>query len=152
MTHNGKGICFICEDCYAVIRTGKLVNGLYEVTCDKCGKRMKVDPDSAIDYRIASIVSILNQKGYQTKYSCVGHVYGKGGSKDSYIYFMNKKDEDILDKYPLPETWYQCDRIPNQFIIRSELENKDRMMHIYRWALSLPKRKPVPFRYTIPFK
>lgn len=96
-----------------------------------------VDDVFEVDNDIAEIISLLNKKGYYTRYSCSGHV------KDPRIYEMYKikKDEEFDDKtigylvkdskdgyeilmpyrytsvYIMFDKKYEFDKLPNGFYI-----------------------------------
>lgn len=146
-----KSISFICPNCFSVIKKyerDKKDEEFYIVKCKDCGNNMRIHFMNALDTRLANTIASLNKKGYPTKFSCVGHKYG-GGSDDAYIYFANYDDIDILYSNPLPDTWHKDDNCEkwNKFIIRSDYDNKNRVLDIYNWAQSLPPRKDAIFVY-----
>lgn len=116
--------------------------GVYD-RCDNCDKQIRM---IQIDPEIIEAVSLLNQKGYYTKFCCSGHakedVYSEH-DEPGYIYFYNK---DLLSEigHLIPLTWdidmgeYEDGR----FIIRTEYFNHDEaMIDILDFAKSIPDRK-----------
>ena len=105
-----------------------------------------------IDINIANAISLLNQKGYITKFSCEGH--GDVGSF-GYIMFKDTGILDYVDK--LAPTWFvdhdglsgryaffnDDDRITTHAIIRSDWFNYEESLgDLWDWVVGLPyKRK-----------
>lgn len=71
----------------------------YKLKCPVCSTR---DYFIEIDPNIVEAISLLNKKGYHTKYCCEGHKTGT--YHNGYIYFKS----DDISKYlhTLPLTWY----------------------------------------------
>lgn len=164
LTEKINGIAaYMCPKCYqisyvnvynAVITTDFLhYSGIYtRIKCDNCGYEY-IGYD-CLDPNIAPILSILNMKGYRTKYSCSGHWYKDGDGKYSrgYIYFSTVLlYKDILDKHPLPCGFYidENDLLEGRLIIRenkwkkgkmkkTRIHTKVLMENLYDWADSLP--------------
>lgn len=92
-----------------------------------------------IDPNISNAISILNKKGYYTKYCCEGH----SRKESSYIYF---KDKDIMLNYidTLPLSWYidySKLKYDNRFVIRADGWNRyEALYEISEWAMSLKSR------------
>lgn len=87
------------------------LNIVYE--CSHC--RHIVTAEAIVDPNIAPILSILNQKGYYTQWSCEGHKEGPmivpkkyeyGNLSVAYITFNGRDRKAILDDHPLPKDWY----------------------------------------------
>lgn len=92
---------YICSKCFDVVGW----------KCHKC-KGTHHEDCFPIDSQIALAISILNKKGYTTKFCCSGHALDEWVS--SYIYFEDKIDS-------CPEDWY----IDNEgYIIRGN-RNRD---------------------------
>lgn len=83
--------------------------------CKKCSAEDVIGIES--DPNIADAISILNKKGYYTKYCCEGH-----SDRDSpYIYFSDLNILDVIHRLPL--TWnidYDRLRYYNDLIIRAD--------------------------------
>lgn len=104
-----------------------------------------------IDINIANAISLLNQKGYITKFSCEGHgVIGSFG----YIMFKDTGILDYVDK--LAPTWFvdhdglsgryaffnDDDRITTHVIIRSDWFNyEESLSDLWDWVVGLPNKK-----------
>ena len=105
-----------------------------------------------IDINIANAISLLNQKGFITNFSCEGH--GKDGSF-GYIMF---KDSDIIDYVDkLAPTWFvDHDNLTGRYrvfdengnliattVIRSDWFNyEESLSDLWDWVVGLPyKRK-----------
>lgn len=175
-------IAFICPRCFNIIKTKILnvftsddilntiddfcIDTIYHGTCNNCNEFNKL---IEIDINMAEIISILNNKGYYTKFCCEGHVAPNVlTSLDifsrPYIYFYFTDDVSILEKYPLPKTW-SVDRDDGNFqvydnileLVPDEISSNDdfkklvlwlknnwdkesRLQDIYDWACSLPDR------------
>ena len=81
-------------------RDGKFDNGLdKELACDKCNEAEPI----ILDSRIANIIMILNKKGFNTRFSCAGHKYGKAIIAPPYIAFDESVPIDIFRT--LPKGW-----------------------------------------------
>lgn len=93
-----------------------------------------------IDVNIVDIISILNKKGYRTKYCCEGH----GIDDKPYIYFTSNAILKHLDTLPL--SWFhdrkeinKGDFINKSVIIRSEYyKSGEHLFELKEWAESLP--------------
>lgn len=109
--------------------------------CPNCGG---VDSLIAIDPNIIKVISILNKKGYKTKYCCEGH--NCDSIPQAYIYFekdFGSSPEEFKNAiiYDLPITWY-FDLVSykelNHLTIRSEyINHNEAMIDILNWALNL---------------
>ena len=91
-----------------------------------------------IDFKLAETISLLNKKGYRTKYSCEGH----GKRLEPYIYFSAFQFTDNFNT--LPSSWY-VDYNPvfqDGDIIRSNLiQYPNCNTDIYNWACRLPSKE-----------
>ena len=133
--------------------------------CPKCGKHVKF---IQLDINIAEIVGILNRKGYYTAYCCEGHLEENNDGimefNSPYIYFYYWSDTEILETYPLPNTWHIqpddkecrifsirdtiCDNTPKSIedyddyieLVESSWDQEKSLSDIYEWALSLPTK------------
>lgn len=110
-----------------------------------------------IDELIIPSIAILNQKGYETVFSCSGHVaddYIDGEcvpNDNCYIAFKDNIIELLPSNYSIPDGFIieYCDSIPKLYetCIRKIYDsNQDRFFQmldtvkeLYAWALSLPK-------------
>ena len=135
--------------CYVSITSKKgfievLQNTAYETDeCESCGKYtnlIEVDPN------IAETISLLNKKGYLTKFCCEGH-NERRIKDDGYIYFEDRSIGNHL--HTLPISWYMdlsliknCILEGNSkmgYIIRCDSFNKAEAIYdINQWAKSLP--------------
>lgn len=147
---------FICPECLG----GDIIKGtvkaperggVIKMTCPKCGANYKCTSFDIIDPNMMKVLTILNNKGYTTKACCEGH----HKNDESYIYFKNLEDEKVLETNPLPDSWYRCralleDYGINNFIIRStiKISKRSRISKLEKWALSLPEKETVDeFKY-----
>lgn len=89
---------YLCSKCFDIVY----------FKCHKCTKCENIEIDSKLAFQI----SILNKKGYKTKFCCSGHALDEWVS--SYIYFEDKIDS-------CPEDWYIDD---DGYIIRGN-RNRD---------------------------
>lgn len=165
----------MCPSCMNIIKTtisyrlsiSNMMNNVedidqfieYRGTCPICNEIVKFE---IIDINMVDIINILNDKGYYTAFCCEGHV-DDDGFTNPYVYFYISNDIKILNKYPLPKTWYiDDDSFKNDvFIIRDHIieeiddnidddeaikwfkENwnqEESMKDLYEWAESLPKK------------
>ena len=96
---------YLCSKCFDILYSK------YH-KCTKCDfKNNDEEVNIEIDSKLAFQISILNKKGYKTKFCCSGHALDEWVS--SYIYFEDKIDS-------CPEDWY----IDDGYIIRGN-RNKD---------------------------
>ena len=97
---------YLCSKCFDIVY----------FKCHKCTKSDFKNNDEEvnieIDSKLAFQISILNKKGYKTKFCCSGHALDEWVS--SYIYFEDKIDS-------CPEDWYIDD---DGYIIRGN-RNRD---------------------------
>lgn len=91
-------------------------------------------------------ISILNRKGYKTKFSCEGHKDDTDDGGHAYIHFRNAYMKVIIKEHPLPEPWFLGIGKWDQyiFVIRAAEANcskedwDERCERIAEWAESLP--------------
>ena len=96
---------YLCSKCFDILYSK------YH-KCTKCDfKNNDEEVNIEIDSKLAFQISILNKKGYKTKFCCSGHALDEWVS--SYIYFEDKIDS-------CPEDWY----IDDGYIIRGN-RNRD---------------------------
>ena len=93
---------YLCSKCFDIVY----------FKCHKCTKCDYEEENIEIDSKLAFQISILNKKGYKTKFCCSGHALDEWVS--SYIYFEDKIDS-------CPEDWYIDD---DGYIIRGN-RNRD---------------------------
>lgn len=134
--------------CYVSITSKRghidvLQNTVYETDiCESCGKYAKL---IELDPNIAETISLLNKKGYLTKFCCEGH--NEQRDDNGYVYFEDRSIEDYL--YTLPISWYiDLEDIrnlwyefnPNRgYVIRCDSFNKAEAIYdINQWAKTLP--------------
>ena len=92
---------YLCSKCFDIVY----------FKCHKCTKCDYEEENIEIDSKLAFQISILNKKGYKTKFCCSGHALNNFIT--TYIYF-----EDKLES--CPEDWY----IDDGYIIRGDnIEN-----------------------------
>lgn len=156
--HSYGTLALMCPHCYSISKHHITIDGRVSITvdhtikhnilpwmycsymdereCMQCGeyanKLIELDPN------IADTISILNRKGFYTKFCCEGH--GDDTQNCPYIYFQNKY---LMDCYAhtIPITWYVdiSDIRNGNFIIRSESANYEEcLLDIYEWAKGLP--------------
>ena len=123
-------IAYMCPHCYNIIyMNGKTYSSISSSNiddfylninltfmCPFCENRVvgiELDPNIAED------ISILNKKGYTTKYCCEGHISDHQYISAPYIYFNNTHD-DITKN--LPKTW-NVDTEYDHFVIRGDINN-----------------------------
>jgi len=151
----------ICEKCYEPLDLSAHRNIYWDAfICRHCKKIVK---GIELDELIIPIISILNKKGYKTKYCCSGHgldslVSMKRKSADLinnwYIMFdgLYKYKELNLDSLKLDGVNIEFENFDGDTIIRhrfiDELENfyialgfvSSLNITMYDWANSLPER------------
>lgn len=121
---------YICSKCFDVVGW----------KCHKC-KGTHHEDCFPIDSQIALAISILNKKGYKTKYCCEGHA--SEDTNEAYIYFENPINSHPKDFHIDPNDSYtiRVDReklkwnnlnFMERNLIVSELNN-----NILDWALNL---------------
>ena len=98
---------YLCSKCFNVMYSK-------HHRCEKCDFKDNYwqEPNIEIDSKLAFQISILNKKGYKTKFCCSGHALENFIT--TYIYFEDKIDS-------CPEDWYIDD---DGYIIRGN-RNKD---------------------------
>ena len=96
---------YLCSKCFDILYSK------YH-KCTKCDFNNYEEVNIEIDSKLAFQISILNKKGYTTKFCCSGHALDEWVS--SYIYFEDKMDS-------CPEDWYIDD---DGYIIRGN-RNRD---------------------------
>lgn len=93
-----------------------------------------------IDHNIVEDISILNKKGFITKYSCDGHIHGR-----AYISFDGNKILDYINTLPI--TWTLRNNYARKNvtcpknIIRIEAEpncHEEALLDLHEWVKSLP--------------
>lgn len=146
-------IGIICPHCmgYQI----DLVNGMellpepakWTVCCPECGKEFKMYALNALDPNITRTISVLNKKGYKTKFSCEGH-FDVSDMSEPYI-IIKGDAEEIFKENPLPELWFLDDvrMFSGCFTIRSDRsmakndEDWDKRCDVIEaWAESLPEQ------------
>ena len=98
---------YLCSKCFNVMYSK-------HHRCEKCDFKDNYwqEPNIEIDSKLAFQISILNKKGYKTKFCCSGHALENFIT--TYIYFEDKIDS-------CPEDWYIDD---DGYIIRGN-RNRD---------------------------
>ena len=96
---------YLCSKCFDILYSK------YH-KCTKCDFNSYEEVNIEIDSKLAFQISILNKKGYTTKFCCSGHALDEWVS--SYIYFEDKMDS-------CPEDWHIDD---DGYIIRGN-RNRD---------------------------
>ena len=116
----------------------KVVSDAYNGVCGLCEAEVTFIP---IDYYLAPAIYYLNIMGFETVYSCQGHVYEDGSQP--YIYFKNKDIIQYFDK--LPDTWYfdvAEFKDSNKVIIRADGDTieqiAENILDLYEWICTLP--------------
>lgn len=129
------------------------IEPLYTVTCPYCGDIIVTE--DIIDPNMVEFISILNKKGYETKYSCEGHTEINRdfiSYSHPYILFKDKNLKDILKYIPLQGGWYLDtkydrfsiywkDSLCLEFEHSKELikyNNTDIFLYLKRWIDCLP--------------
>ena len=116
-------------------------NMTYTGDCPKCGFTQFIE----VDPNIVKAISILNKKGYHTRFCCEGHY--KGVKCNTYIYFVHCYN--IFDTLPMSWELDLDDMKRGQTVIRtfskSPEYNKEALFDITNWAMGLPERiyKPI---------
>lgn len=148
---DNKTLALMCPKCFNIVGTceqevkvnftrkeepakfyGHTMNIQVDGFCDECGEY--IEEFLTIDGDIAETISLLNQKGYKTLFSCSGHP----NSTSAYIYFRNSRYLNYIKS--IPENW-KIDVndyiLKLDLIIRSEYRkyNPD---ELYNWAVGLP--------------
>ena len=96
---------YLCSKCFDILYSK------YH-KCTKCDFKNYEEENIEIDSKLAFQISILNKKGYTTKFCCSGHSLDEWVG--TYIYFEDKMDS-------CPEDWYIDD---DGYIIRGN-RNRD---------------------------
>ena len=141
-------IAYMCPHCYNIIyMNGKTYSSISSSNiddfylninltfmCPFCENRVvgiELDPNIAED------ISILNKKGYTTKYCCEGHISDHQYITSPYIYF-NNMHYDIAKN--LPKTWC-VDNDYDGFIIRGDISNpkKKILEDLHKMVEKLPE-------------
>lgn len=160
-TGRGGVICPKCGHERISIFDHAKISDKFMFICWKCNTIFGLDTLNIIDPNITSAVSLLNRKGYKTKFSCEGHPEDteKGGT--AYIYFANSSLKQIIKDHPLPTPWFLGDRGGDIycFIIRAhewlcpKEDWDERCERITEWAESLPViSDDITFKYGYPHK
>ena len=102
--------------------------------CSFCENRVN---GIELDPNIADDISILNKKGYKTKYCCEGHISDHQYISAPYIYFNNTHD-DIAKN--LPKTW-NVDTDYDHFVIRGDINNSKKKIleDLHKMVEKLPE-------------
>jgi hypothetical protein len=110
----------------------------YTCECEFCKESQSL---IQLDPNIAKAISILNLKGYKTKFCCEGHPAQENVPDVAYIYFS---DWILMSKFidDLPFGWYldmETYRNEHEFIIRAEYQPyMDYIYELEMWAKSIP--------------
>lgn len=104
-------------------------------TCSFCENRtngIELDPNIAED------ISILNKKGYTTKYCCEGHISDHQYIAIPYIYFNDTHDSIVKN---LPGTWHVDSDGYDGFIIRGDISNSKKKIleDLHKMVEKLPE-------------
>lgn len=102
-----------------------------ELTCRECGNAWEVYDDDGIDSLMIEPISILNNNGYATKFSCEGHL---DDPSLPYIYF---KDDSIKAKGPANE-WEFSDQGDGVLMtwrgkFKSNADKVSALDSLYKW-------------------
>lgn len=141
----------ICPNCmdYSIQNATSPVmrNGITKIKmiCPHCSHVYNLNTIDWIDPNITKAISILNRKGYNTKFSCEGHQEEE--LPEAYIYFRSEEQISILDKFPLPYPWWLDteNKCLDGFVIRAQAYKcrdedwNERNTRITEWAKSLPQ-------------
>lgn len=118
----------------------------YQITCYSCHSEFTAD--DPMDPNIAPIISLLNKKGYQTKFCCEGH--SVNDNKPGSLFYIFFKDTGYYDhiENSLPDKFYIDHNSYKQgkLIIRAKVDPDDKgypginkmMKTLMKWAKSLP--------------
>ena len=124
----------MCENCYEV--DGRKYKA--RRTCKHCGGLLV-----QIDEMLLTTISVLNKKGYHTKFCCSGHVYDT--FPQTYIYFTGDvKLPDIPEGFRYEDGYYGggfCIRkdVEDDWTPRySHMEILQRNLKLIEWATELP--------------
>ena len=130
-----------CKECGKVFET-EHIHMQFEYGDGKCPTEGCKGNAFGIDENMIIPIMLLNKKGYDTKWTCSGHVFEP--IQDAYIVFAS--DKSFPDT--LPVGWYKddecqnCIRVKNsgrkvnpvlrQMVILKNMEN------LLEWAVALP--------------
>lgn len=150
---DNKTLALVCPKCFNIVGAckqefrvdftrkeepakfyGHSINIQVDGFCDECGEY--IEEFLTIDGDIAATISLLNQKGWKTLFSCAGH----GNSTSAYIYFKSNKYLQYIMANFLPKGWkIDVDDyiLKRDFIIRSTYNHYD-IYELYEWANKLP--------------
>lgn len=140
-------IAYMCPKCYNILyANGKYdfniktnidfyVDMVFGYNCPNCENNIQA---IELDPNIADDISILNKKGYKTKYCCEGHISDHQYISAPYIYFNNTHD-DIAKN--LPKTWYVDNDGYNGFVIRADINNSKKKIleDLHKMVEKLPE-------------
>lgn len=134
---------YLCSKCFDILYSK------YH-KCTKCDFNNHEEVNIEIDSKLAFQISILNKKGYTTKFCCSGHALDEWVS--SYIYFEDKIDS-------CPEDWYidndgyiirgnrNRDWIELDFITRENILTNYNG-NLLKWVLELEPKENIKVYYV----
>ena len=148
---NSGTLAYMCPHCYNIIyingktyssisTSSSIIDNFYLdinliFMCSFCENRVN---GIELDPNIADDISILNKKGYKTKYCCEGHISDHQYISAPYIYFNNTHD-DIAKN--LPKTWYVDNDGYDGFVIRADINNSKKKIleDLHKMVEKLPE-------------
>lgn len=138
----------ICEKCYGIIDLSTHRNEWWDdYICVHCNE---LSAGIQIDELILPTISILNQKGYKTKFCCSGHPLDGNPESDTvnnfYIFFdkgcePSKAPKNVDVEYDLGGVIYRKIFSSDVDYFRIFELILDFNKQIYKWAKKLPERK-----------
>ena len=153
-------LALMCPECYMIYRT--IINQSVETKCDIMTKRKDIiDVDILprvdflalckfcktdvklieIDYNLAYSISILNRKGYRTKFCCEGHE-SEYVDENGYVLFEDNSILEYIDY--LPDSWYVdlLDLKDGCCVIRYDLSDKSNAIKdLFSFARGIPNKE-----------
>lgn len=148
---NSGTLAYMCPHCYNIIyingktyssisTSSSIIDNFYLdinliFMCSFCENRVN---GIELDPNIADDISILNKKGYITKYCCEGHISDHQYISAPYIYFNNMHC-DIAKN--LPKTWYVDNDGYDGFVIRGDINNSKKKIleDLHKMVEKLPE-------------
>lgn len=128
-----------CSKCHKIFET-EMLHLKHEYGCD-C-PTVGCDGEAfGIDEEMLIPIAILNDKGYETRWSCSGHVFDEH-SREGYIAFS---DQSTFPK-TVPDGWYADEeykairyQVPNKNAIFRRKAIVKHIDNLIEWAVKLPQ-------------